>query len=79
MDYQKQPTEEFQKRLEHLINEYSLENGSDTPDYILAQYLCACLSNYNSTLRARETWYGREPIEFSLGDAANNTNEKGKK
>lgn len=57
MEITKQPTKEFQKRLEALINEYSLENGSDTPDYILAQYLCACLSNYNHTLYARDVWY----------------------
>ncbi len=56
----KQPTKEFEKELEQLINKHSLENGSDTPDFILAQYLCACLSNYNSTTTAKRKWYGDE-------------------
>jgi hypothetical protein len=58
----KEPTREFAKELEHLINKHSLENGSDTPDFILAQYLCHCLSNFNSTTRARERWYKPEEV-----------------
>ena len=32
---------QFQKELTALINEYSKENDSDTPDFILARYLNA--------------------------------------
>ena len=49
--------ETFEKKLEHLINEYSRENGSDTPDFILAAYLERCLLNFNETLQARTKWY----------------------
>jgi hypothetical protein len=31
--------ESFVKELEQLINKYSMENLSDTPDFILAQHL----------------------------------------
>ncbi len=48
---------EFEKRLEKLINEYSLENESDTPDFILARYLIACLSTFNYATQARTRWY----------------------
>lgn len=51
--------DEFEKRLEHLINELSLENGSNTPDFILARYLRECLEQFDETVHARETWYGR--------------------
>lgn len=44
----------FEKELEHLINKHSMENGSDTPDYILAKYLYECLSLYNSTVTSRD-------------------------
>ena len=37
---------EFKKELAALINKYSLENGSDTPDYILADYFLDCLKAY---------------------------------
>lgn len=54
-----QPTKEFEKELEQLINKHSLENGSNTPDFIIAQYLCSCLCNFNFTIAAREKWYGK--------------------
>ena len=38
---------EFTKELAHLINRFSLENCSNTPDYILAEYLTNCLEAYN--------------------------------
>lgn len=41
------------------MNHYSLENLSDTPDFILAAYLRMCLDAYNETLVMREQWYGR--------------------
>lgn len=59
--------EEFKKELEHLINRYSMENGSDTPDFILADYLTDCLESYDGAVKAREKWYGREIKELSVG------------
>jgi hypothetical protein len=57
----------FRKQLESLINCESKENGSGTPDFILAEYLEGCLRNYDATITAREKWYGRgpngEPVE----------------
>ena len=41
--------EEFKKDLCNLINKHSLENGSETPDHILADYLVSCLKNFNET------------------------------
>lgn len=53
--------ENFRAELAKLINRESMENGSDTPDFILAEYLQDCLDVYDRTVRAREKWYGREP------------------
>ncbi len=49
----------FANDLERLINRFSQENGSDTPDFILAQYLLGCLSAWNDAVKARERWFGR--------------------
>lgn len=49
----------FKKELEELINRYSMENRSNTPDYILAQYLFACLMAFNEATTSREVWHGR--------------------
>ena len=59
---------EFQKELRDLINRYSMESGSDTPDYILAEYLMGCLEVFNKTVKARESWYGRGGIGRTGGD-----------
>lgn len=48
---------DFRKKIENLINIYSLENGSDTPDFILAQYLVDCLKSFDKALQSREDWY----------------------
>ena len=37
----------FEKELENLINIHSMENDSDTPDFILAEYLRKCLAAFN--------------------------------
>lgn len=49
----------FRKELTTLVNRYSQENGSNTPDFLLAAYLVACLETYDVTVSAREKWYGR--------------------
>lgn len=46
---------EFRKDLAAVLNKHSIENTSDTPDFILA----ACLNTYNEAVRSREEWYGR--------------------
>lgn len=47
----------FEQALEDLINKYSKENGSNTPDFILAAYLDNCLTVFNQALTDREAWY----------------------
>ena len=51
----------FEKELEALTNKHSLENESNTPDWILAQYLIGCLSAFTRATQQRESWYGRDP------------------
>lgn len=51
---------QFEKDLAELINRYSKENESGTPDFILARYLNAVLENFNAAINDREQWYGRQ-------------------
>lgn len=51
----------FAEELGLLINRHSKENDSNTPDYILAQYLQGCLSVFNVAVQQRENWYRRDP------------------
>jgi hypothetical protein len=51
---------DFISELRDLINRRSMENASNTPDFILAQYLTNCLRAWNQATQQRETWYGRD-------------------
>lgn len=50
----------FKNELRGLINKYSKESGSDTPDFILASYVVEQLEVFDSVMRARENYYGRK-------------------
>ena len=45
--------------LKNLINYYNKEKGSNTPDFLLAQYLSSCLRTFDRAVTNREDWYGR--------------------
>lgn len=47
----------FEKELEALINRWSKENASNTPDFILAGYLRQCLNAWNVCTQERDRWY----------------------
>ena len=51
----------FQEELRALINRNSMENESDTPDAILADYLLDALAAFNKAIAARDTWYAFDP------------------
>ena len=51
----------FMEDLTALLHRYGMEHGSNTPDFILAEYLLKCLETWNATVQRREQWYGREP------------------
>ncbi len=63
----KQPLTLVQE-LAQVINRRSLESGSDTPDFILADYLGRCLVAFDDCTKQRTKWYGLE--------AFNKTGEK---
>ncbi len=48
------------KDIECLINKWSREEDSNTPDFILAEYLLACLSAFEVASNRREVWYNVE-------------------
>jgi hypothetical protein len=50
---------DFRKELEHLINRRSKENGSNTPDFILAEYMLSTLKAFEAASLERERWYGK--------------------
>lgn len=43
--------------IENAINRNSAENGSNTPDFILAEYLTDCLAAFDKAVLRRAEWY----------------------
>ena len=58
----------LREEIERVINCHSAENGSNTPDFILAGFLVGCLEMFDAAVNGREQWFGRnkKPIEIIL-------------
>lgn len=54
---ERQDYQEIVRDLAKVINKYSLEQESQTPDYILAEYMLKSLSDLNRLMRDRDYWY----------------------
>lgn len=48
----------FRDQLQDLINSNSMENGSDTPDFMLAEFLTDALMSFDRLMQRRDGWYG---------------------
>lgn len=48
----------FFQELEALINRHSKENASNTPDFILAEFMEQCLLLFDQATNARSVWFG---------------------
>ncbi len=53
----------FEKELTLLINKYSIEGLSNTPDFILAFYLKDCLVAFQNAQQRRTQWYADRVAE----------------
>ena len=49
---------ELQEKLAAILNAESRENESNTPDFILAEYMLSCLEAYEKATKRRDDWYG---------------------
>ena len=47
----------FQDEIRAVINKHSKEKGSDTPDFILAEYLVRCLETFDYAIRCRSVYH----------------------
>lgn len=50
----------FLRDLAVVVNGHSRENASNTPDYILAEFMASALQAFENASRLRERWYGSE-------------------
>lgn len=50
---------DLRSEIEQAINRCSAEIRSETPDFILAEFLVACLDAWDEAQRARRLWYAK--------------------
>lgn len=48
---------DFKKDLTSLLNTYCKENESNSPDFILAEYLLSCLNAFNIASNKKDEWH----------------------
>lgn len=56
----------FEKEVGSLLNRLSMEQFSDTPDFILAEYLTNCLRTFADTTISRDDWWDGDDAEEGL-------------
>ena len=49
---------ELEKRLTALINDECRENDSNTPDFLLSEFMMNCLDAFELANNKREVWFG---------------------
>lgn len=52
------PYSDLRKDITSVLNRHSAENGSDTPDFLLAQFLLDCLKAFDLATINRDKWSG---------------------
>ena len=50
---------DFREELRDLINRHSRENESNTPDFLLRDFIVRCLEAFECATKQRDAWYGR--------------------
>lgn len=55
------PEPSLLEKLQRLLNAHSKENGSDTPDFILAEFLLDSLEAFDRATKMRSRWYDHRP------------------
>lgn len=50
--------QDFRDEIRTVLNRYSMENGSNTPDFVLAKFLKNCLHTFDLAVKERDNWYG---------------------
>jgi hypothetical protein len=58
----------LREELEAAINRASAENGSNTPDFILAEYLLDTLAAFDKAVLERQSWWGQTTLFDNMHD-----------
>jgi hypothetical protein len=66
-DHLTQPDDQLYQDLRQVLNRHSAENGSNTPDFVLAEYLQGCLQAFDYAVRTRASATQLSPLDPNPG------------
>lgn len=52
--------DDFMKELSVLLNRYGKDSDTNTPDYILAEYLENCIDSFERAIDLRDAWHTKD-------------------
>ena len=55
--YMTEKKDQFKKEMSELLRKYSDMYSSETPSYILVEYIFNCLDNFDKMSKARDHWF----------------------
>lgn len=58
----------FEDELRKLLNLFSMEARSNTPDYVLAEFMLKCLDAFDEAVVTRTAWHGLKDIQEQSED-----------
>ena len=64
---------ELREKLSVLLNQHCRENCSNTPDFILAQYMLDTMDACDKAIKLRDQWYGIEAGPGGVGVSGGGT------
>lgn len=59
----------LREAIERAINRFSAENGSNTPDFVLAEFLLDSLAAFDKATKRRDEWWQNRSIDGPSGRA----------
>lgn len=66
---------EIIRGLSSVVNKHGLENYSNTPDFVLGEYLFNCLMNHSKATIARNDWYKGGNGSYPISALEPNSND----
>ena len=68
--------EAFEKQLAQLINQHSIENVADIPDFLLAGMICRIIEAMGPSIKKTLDWHGCDSVCHSSPNAEAETSER---
>jgi hypothetical protein len=56
-----EPPTDLEREIRQVLNRHSAENYSNTPDFVLANFLLRSMDAFTTAVKARDSWFKFNP------------------